>query len=97
MPIRKEYRRFYRGQAWRETRERIRARAGDKCEHCGRPNGIFGIQCGAAHLNHTAGDDRPENLAWLCRACHLRYDAASHKDSRSARKDRARPLLQEVL
>lgn len=97
MPIKREFRRFYRGKAWAAVRERVRARAGDKCEHCHKPNGIFGIQCGAAHLNHTPGDDRLENLAWLCRRCHLKFDAGHHRDSRSARKDRARPLLQEVL
>lgn len=96
VPIAPEFKQFYRGPGWRKTREEVRTRANDKCEHCQRPNGIFGIQCGAAHLNHVPGDDRPENLAWLCRACHLRYDAGKHKESRSARKDRARPLLREV-
>ena len=39
MPIRPEFRHFYRGRAWRETRERILARAGNQCEKCGVPNG----------------------------------------------------------
>jgi hypothetical protein len=38
MPIRPEFRHLYRGPAWRATRERIRARAGDRCEQCGKPN-----------------------------------------------------------
>ncbi len=29
---------------------------------------------GGAHLNGVAGDDRLANVAWLCRACHLRHD-----------------------
>src|SRR5579862_53980 len=37
------------------------------------------IQCGAAHLNNVAGDDRPENLAWLCRGCHLHRDKEFHR------------------
>lgn len=46
-----------------------------------------------AHLNHTPGDDRDENLMALCQWCHLHYDQAHHKETRSARKDAARPLL----
>lgn len=37
-PIRPENRGRYPAN-WREIRERIRARAGDKCEQCGVPNG----------------------------------------------------------
>ncbi len=46
-----------------------------------------------AHLNHVAGDDRDENLLALCQWCHLNYDKLHHKETRSARKDAARPLL----
>ncbi len=53
------------------------------------------VQCGAAHLNNVAGDDRPENLAWLCRSCHLHHDVPFHHLTRAARKDAARPLLQQ--
>jgi hypothetical protein len=50
MPIRKEFRKFYRGAAWRDARHRILARAGGKfnlsgnylgsarCEACGKPD-----------------------------------------------------------
>lgn len=48
-----------------------------------------------AHLNHAAGDDRDENLMALCQWCHLHMDAPHHKETRCARKDAARPLLQE--
>lgn len=51
------------------------------------------IQCGAAHLNNVAGDDRDENLAWLCRGCHLALDLKHHKYTRTQRKDAARPLF----
>jgi hypothetical protein len=38
MPIRKELRQFY-GREWRTvTRPRILARAGNRCEQCGKPN-----------------------------------------------------------
>lgn len=40
-----------------------------------------------AHLNHTPGDDRPENLAALCQRCHLRYDREHHAKTRGKRRD----------
>jgi len=46
-----------------------------------------------AHLNHIPGDDRDENLLALCQWCHLNYDKLHHKETRSERKDAARPLL----
>jgi len=49
-----------------------------------------------AHLNHIAGDDRDENLLALCSWCHLHYDREHHAETRSARKDRQRPLLAEA-
>lgn len=46
-----------------------------------------------AHLNHTPGDDREDNLAALCQYCHLRYDLEHHRRTRQTRKDARRPLL----
>jgi len=46
-----------------------------------------------AHLNHTSGDDRDENLKALCQWCHLNYDAGHHRETRATRKDAARPLI----
>ena len=46
-----------------------------------------------AHLNHTPGDDRPENLMALCQWCHLNYDKVHHRETRATRKDRSRELL----
>lgn len=66
--------------------------------HFPRHDGMkwVGIQCGAAHLNNVAGDDRPENLAWLCRGCHLHLDADFHRLTRATRKDRARPIIRKA-
>jgi hypothetical protein len=50
-----------------------------------------------AHLNHDPEDNRDENLKALCQWCHLHYDAPHHKQTRSTRKDRARPLLGAVV
>lgn len=47
-----------------------------------------------AHLNHVSGDDRDKNLKALCQWCHLRYDQAHHRETREARKDASRPLLE---
>jgi hypothetical protein len=54
------------------------------------------VVCTLAHLNHTPGDDRDENLKFLCQWCHLHYDQLHHKETRSIRKDSTRPLLQEA-
>jgi len=135
MPIKPEFRAFYRGKAWRATRERIRERAGDRCEQClvpnhtrvirkggwwwnakghhwsdpqegstspprGLPRRIVYIVCTCAHLNSVPGDDRPENLKFLCQWCHLATDRRMHlansRTTRVTRKDAARPLLQEA-
>lgn len=150
MPIRPEFRHFYEGPEWKATRERIRERAGNKCECCGVPNNVcvlrafawwtpanlpstvwkmggslygcrdsdillpwrtigvtepiwssflrtachwVGIVCVCAHLNHVPGDDRDENLMFLCQWCHLSYDSPHHRHSRAGRKDAARPIL----
>ena len=57
-------------------------------------NKVVLIQCGAAHRNGIPGDDRPLNLAWWCRGCHLRADRGHHHRSRANRKDSNRPILE---
>jgi hypothetical protein len=147
MPIRPEFKQFYGRQWHEETRPRILARAGDKCEHCGKPNrqeietrlsprtadGLMfwtltsteapprwydregkpvappfhwetenrlRVVICLAHLNHTPGDDRDDNLKALCQWCHLRHDKTKHaaaaRRTRETRKDAARPLLREL-
>jgi hypothetical protein len=111
MPIRPELRKFYQTPEWKAARIAVRERAGDRCEQCGKLNGqremrwakngdadgTTVIQCGCAHLNGVAGDDRDENLAWLCRRCHLHHDRPFHRNTRAARKDAARPLFTEFV
>jgi 5-methylcytosine-specific restriction endonuclease McrA len=57
---------------------------------------VIRVVLAIAHLNHIAGEDRDENLGALCQWCHLNHDKLQHKETRSARKDRERPLLDLV-
>lgn len=45
-----------------------------------------------AHLNHQPADCRLENLACLCRRCHLVYDARHH--ARNAARTRRRRRIE---
>ena len=48
------------------------------------------------HLNNCPGDDRDDNLRACCGWCHCNLDLQFHKQTRAARKDRARSLLRAV-
>jgi hypothetical protein len=50
-----------------------------------------------AHLDHNPRHNQDENRAALCQWCHLNYDKLHHKETRSVRKDAARPLLAGVV
>jgi hypothetical protein len=66
---------------WQERRERILARAGDRCEVCQAKNytvcdGGYLVRLAVAHLDHDpenwkVSDDR---LQALCQRCHLNND-----------------------
>ncbi len=60
------------------------------------PRKVF-VVLTVAHLNHIAGDDRPENLKALCTWCHLNYDQLHHHETRSEWKDLVRPILAGLL
>jgi hypothetical protein len=52
------------------------------------------IQCGCCHRSPVPPMDyRIENLVWLCRGCHLKWDMRLHKRSRQTRRDGQRPIL----
>jgi hypothetical protein len=58
---------------------------------------FINVQLGVAHLDHGSDPNAPdEELGALCRYCHLRHDKPQHKETRSTRKDAARPLLSDV-
>jgi 5-methylcytosine-specific restriction endonuclease McrA len=53
----------------------------DRSEYRNEKNKAVFVILTIAHLNHVAGDDRPENLRAWCQACHLRYDTEHHKQN----------------
>ena len=68
MPIRPEERGRY-PKDWPEIRERIRARAGDKCELCGVPNHAY-ITRGADGWELALSEE--EGAVWIvCTVMHL--------------------------
>jgi hypothetical protein len=102
MPIAPLLRReLYNTPAWREQRQRVLKRAGQRCEckmHCGCFH--VGGRCHSkerlqvAHVDHTSGarvDD--DKLAAFCSACHLRYDEQQHIAERRRRRRRQLELL----
>lgn len=63
---------------------------GKRCEEKDRQPAIHAkgkVMLTVAHLNHTPGDNRDENLKAMCNRCHLRYDINHHKFNR--RRNRA--------
>lgn len=78
-----------RGQCGRPASHRVRdgrcgARHGDPL-----PGGHRVILT-TAHLDHDPTRNDPDNLAALCQACHLSYDAAHHAATRRATERAAR-------
>ena len=67
MPIRPEYRRYYRSE-WRKFRLAMIERAGGVCEACRRPHRMLNV----VHLSDDPADR--VRLAVLCPSCHTRSD-----------------------
>lgn len=67
MPIRPEFRKYYRAD-WRRFRILMIERAGGVCEACRRPHRMLNL----AHLSHDPADRL--HLAVLCPSCHSRND-----------------------
>lgn len=79
---------------WRDDHGAIR-KSSEVADVLDAPTRLVRIVLTIAHMNHTPGDDRDENLKALCQYHHLHYDAGHHAETRQVRKDAARPLLQE--
>ena len=78
---------------WKQIALEVKERADWKCQRCGRqcrrPGEPFDTHRNTltvAHLNHVPEDIRPENLMAMCSACHLRYDAAHHVETRKKKR-----------
>lgn len=90
MPIKPELKALYPAN-WPAIRARVLARAGHRCEHCGRPNYAWRtyarrgryysrrVILTVAHLQHDPRLNGDADLACLCQVCHLRYDHAHHQ------------------
>lgn len=65
---------YLKTRHWQETRERVIARAGGRCEECGSPHGLEVHHKTYARL----GDERPNDLEVLCRYCHAERHALAN-------------------
>jgi 5-methylcytosine-specific restriction endonuclease McrA len=77
------YARHVTGQspAWRALRSRVLARAGGRCEGCGR----FASALAAHHLTYARlGRERLSDLVGLCQPCHDRAHAGRRNGHRGA-------------
>lgn len=84
MPIRPENRHRYPAN-WRQIRERIRARASDRCEACGVPNGAFIYRDDAgqwheAELRCCADAGEPRVVRIVCTTAHLDHQPENCAD-----------------
>ena len=91
MPIKPENKSRY-PKNWKQIRERILQRAGNRCEFCGVENHTYRynpktgkeayIVLTIAHLDHTPENCSDDNLRALCQRCHNQYDAEHRKQTR---------------
>lgn len=96
MPIKPENKSRY-PKNWKAIRERILARAHNRCEWCGvlnhttRLNPKTGrmakIVLTIAHLDHTPENCSDDNLRALCQRCHNAYDAKQRSKNRINNKE----------
>lgn len=102
MPIKPENQNRYPDN-WKEISQRIKERANWTCEQCGAVHGEINPNNGkatiitTAHLNHIESDCRDENLAALCRVCHLRYDASHHAKNARLTRIRNKKIYQQSI
>lgn len=95
---------------WEAIRERIRARAGDRCEgtpqhpHCRarnhQPHPETGsmVVCTVAHLyDPEPMAVQPSNLAFLCQRCHLSWDRPHHMEKQRLNRLKKKAAIQPPL
>lgn len=80
MPI--DYKQYH--PKWSLIRRLILKRADNRCEWCGienyspHPLNSYKIVLTIAHIDHDKSNNRFDNLAALCQACHLNHDRQQH-------------------
>lgn len=92
-------------EGWKTLSVYIRTvRAQNRCEWCGVENYSVNPVTGArvvltvAHINQDITDNREDNLAALCQACHLKHDADQHaKNAGETRRKKKISVGQLVL
>ena len=94
MPIKPENKGRY-PKNWKQIRQHILERAGNKCEWCGvenhsmRYNPKTGkevkIVLTIAHLDHTPENCSDNNLRALCQRCHNAYDMSQRIKNRKTK------------
>ena len=66
---------------WNEIAERIKAKAGGRCERCKHPNDLpSGHVLTVHHLDGNKANCEDWNLAALCQRCHLAIQARVKMD-----------------
>jgi 5-methylcytosine-specific restriction endonuclease McrA len=64
------YRRYLKTEHWKAKKAEALARAGHKCQLCGKPLAPLNVH----HNTYTnLGDEKPEDLVVICRKCHKRH------------------------
>jgi len=99
VPIRPENRKHYRGQTWRNVRERVLDRAGNRCEgspaypDCRAKNYEAHPVTGSrviltvAHMDHDPANNDMRNLRAWCQRCHNTWDAPMRAAGVKARRE----------
>ena len=77
----REYTEHLASPAWRRIRESALARAGGRCERCGKPFGSHDLEVHHRHYD-TLGRESLSDVVVLCRPCHRKAD-----EDRRAEKD----------
>ena len=73
-------RRGYRGVDWNSIAEKVRRRAGYKCEHCGKTQEECGRKLDVNHIEpfhqskNKTNANRLSNLEALCKSCHMKTE-----------------------
>jgi 5-methylcytosine-specific restriction endonuclease McrA len=95
MPI--DYKKYPKN--WKQIREKIMARAENRCELCNAKNYELHWKTGSKvvltihHINFNPQDNRTNNLLALCQRCHIKLDAGEKARRRQEKKNGGNKLV----